>query len=147
MLVTAVIFACALFGGLAVARADTTGVGGIVTGMTAHGATGFLSARVTNPFNMTVSGQISFNTQNTNGSTSSITYQYTLGPNGSQNFDASNPNRPFSSSSIGAQLGDSTNSNTATGYGTSSAPSCGGTPCDGGGGGSHGGTPTIPQKD
>jgi hypothetical protein len=128
------------------AGADTTGVGGIVTGMTSIGSSGKLAARITNPFNLTVSGYINFTTQNTNGGVTTTKYQYSLGPYGSQNFDASNPSIAFTSSSIGAQLSDLTGSNTATGYGTSSAPSCGGTPCDGGGGGGHGGTPTIPQN-
>jgi hypothetical protein len=110
------------------ALADTTGVGGVVTGMTSRGNDGFLSARVTNPFNVAVSGYINFSTINQDGTTTTVNYTYTLGAYGTQDFVGLNYMRPFNSSTIGAQVTDAYGQNSATGYGTSyiNGQPCGG---------------------
>jgi hypothetical protein len=117
----AVLFTCALAlisSGDAAYALDPAGHGGIVTGVTSNGSSGFLTARVANPFGVPVSGYINFTTQNSNGTTTTVTVNYTLLAYGSQNFSGS-PNTPFTSSTIGAAIQDSTGMNTATGWGNS----------------------------
>ena len=96
--------------------------------MTSRGNDGFLSARVTNPFNTNVSGYINFSTINQDGTTTTVNYTYGLGPHGSQDFVGLNYARPFNSSTIGAQISDAAGQNSATGYGTSyiNGQPCGG---------------------
>ena len=117
--------------------ADTTGVGGVVTGMTSRGNDGYLSARITNPFNTSVSGYINFSTINQDGTTTTVGFTYTLSAYGTDHFVGVNNGRPFSSSSIGAQVSDTSGQNSATGYGTSYIN---GQPC----GGPH--QPVCPQS-
>jgi hypothetical protein len=105
------------------ASSDTVSKGGIITFYSASGANGTLTIRVSNPFTVAVTGYVNY----------SVTGGLADGNNGNQNYSllpgatttiTVNLGGTFQSSTAGAGLHDSTNTQTATGWGNSTTGSC-----------------------
>jgi hypothetical protein len=104
-------------------RADTNSHGGIVSAYTANSRAGTITVTVTNPFSIPVSGSVNWST-----STQSGTVNFNSVPAYGSVTVTVTSSSGFGSSTAGAQVSDSTGTNSATGWGMSSANSC--TTCD-----------------
>jgi hypothetical protein len=100
------------------ALGDGSNHGGVVTTYSANGANGLLTIRVSNPFTIGVSGYVNYSVTGGLADGNSGTTNFTLGPGATITVTV-NFGGNFTASTTGAQVHDSTGTNTATGWGNS----------------------------